>query len=417
MQDWMQLAPYFVIGIIVLANLAIFWGMKGLLKTFSDANATALKVLDGALARQQAVPVAPAVVPAAPDSPRTSVAPPDVKPLPAPVPPPAKPVPLPPQPPPIPSGAFPGAPPWFLWALHEIGFHETGNNQGIGKYIALAHTGSEGDPWCAIFANAALEANSVPGTRSPSSQSFKTNANFVRLQTPSLGCLAVFWRGSPDSGLGHVGFYRGEDATDVWVLGGNESDMVQIEPLPKAGKTFGLIGYWWPKGVALPTTGPIILAADTPSTKTDPTVTGGKVPATADGWIIAVTATTEGGPADPEISGYTGRLIDDNQIGCSLPFHYPAPLPEITVRNVAGRTMVLPLVDVGPWNTHDDYVTSGKRPLVEQQFASKTKAGNGRVPTNDSAIDLTLAAAIALGIDGKGKLDIRIIQPTAPAVT
>jgi len=159
------------------------------------------------------------------------------------------------------SGPFAAAPGWFQWALHEIGFHETGNNQGLGRYIALAHCGADGDPWCAIFANAALESAGVPGTRSPSSQSFRTNPNFVQLAGPALGCLVVFWRGSQDSGLGHVGFYRGEDANSVWTLGGNENDMVQIEALPKTSSSFGVIGYWWPKSVPLPTGGAVPMPA------------------------------------------------------------------------------------------------------------------------------------------------------------
>src|SRR6185437_788973 len=93
----------------------------------------------------------------------------------------------PPAPTPVPSGPFASAPPWFQLALHEIGFHETGNNQGISRYISMAKTGSEGDPWCAIFANAMLEQAGVTGTRSPSSQSFRNNANFVQLSGPALG--------------------------------------------------------------------------------------------------------------------------------------------------------------------------------------------------------------------------------------
>jgi uncharacterized protein (TIGR02594 family) len=154
----------------------------------------------------------------------------------------------------------------FNGALHAIGAHEDPGNRGpiVQRNIDLAHAGAQGDPWCAIFANAALEASSVAGTRSPSSQSFRTHPNFVRLQGPALGCLVVFWRGASDSGLGHLGFYRGEDQGHVWTLGGNENDMVQIEALAKQSSSFGLFGYWWPKSVPLPTTGPVIMPAGSP---------------------------------------------------------------------------------------------------------------------------------------------------------
>jgi uncharacterized protein (TIGR02594 family) len=139
-------------------------------------------------------------------------------------------------------------PAWVTNGLDDLGFHETGDNQGIEAFIAQAHCGSVGDPWCAIWANAKLEESGITGTRSPSSQSFRHDPHFVKLDGPTLGAIAVYWRNSPDSGLGHVGFYMGETATQVLTLGGNESDAVRKQFEPKAK----LIGYWWPKSVALP---------------------------------------------------------------------------------------------------------------------------------------------------------------------
>jgi uncharacterized protein (TIGR02594 family) len=156
---------------------------------------------------------------------------------------------------PLPSGAARptsapsiAEPAWLTWARHEIGQHEDADNTGpvVQKYIDLAHCGAQHDPWCAIFANAALEANGIPGTRSAAAQSFCSHPGFTKLAEPKLGALVVFWRGSPSSGQGHVGFYVGEDAAHVQTLGGNENDQVMIEPLPKNGSTMGLLGYWWP---------------------------------------------------------------------------------------------------------------------------------------------------------------------------
>jgi uncharacterized protein (TIGR02594 family) len=162
---------------------------------------------------------------------------------------------------------FDTAPAWFSWALHEFGTREEPENKGpaIQRYIDLSHCGAQGDPWCAIFANAALEASHVTGTRSASSQSFRHSADFVALPGPALGAIAVFWRGTRESGLGHVGFYRGETVSYVYTLGGNEGDMVQIEALPKNSPLFGLVGYWWPKAVALPTIGPVLMPVATPA--------------------------------------------------------------------------------------------------------------------------------------------------------
>jgi uncharacterized protein (TIGR02594 family) len=149
-------------------------------------------------------------------------------------------------------------PVWYDLAKKEIGTRELPSNRGpaIRHYIALSHCGSEGDPWCAIFANAMLEEAGIPGTRSPSSQSFRHHPNFVKLAGPAIGAITVFWRISKQSGLGHVGFYAGEDSHGfIDTLGGNESDMVRAEMLNSAGSNFGLVGYYWPlkdaNGVAI----------------------------------------------------------------------------------------------------------------------------------------------------------------------
>lgn len=152
---------------------------------------------------------------------------------------------------PLPGGAHTvsTAPIWYTAALKEIGQRESPGNTGpvVRRYIAMSGCGNEGDPWCAIFANAMLESSGIPGTKSPSSQSFRHHPNFVKLSGPALGCIVVYWRISQASGLGHVGFYGGEDSHGfIDTVGGNESDMVRAELLNPAGRTFGLVGYYWP---------------------------------------------------------------------------------------------------------------------------------------------------------------------------
>jgi uncharacterized protein (TIGR02594 family) len=150
-----------------------------------------------------------------------------------------------------------GGPAWLTVGLKDLGFHETGDNKGIEAFIAQAHCGSLGDPWCAIWANAKLEQSGVRGTRSASSLSFRNDANFVRLNGPALGAIAVYTRGKPNSGLGHVGFYMGETDTQVLTLGGNESDAVREQFEPKAS----LVGYFWPNSLPQPNGGAIKVSA------------------------------------------------------------------------------------------------------------------------------------------------------------
>jgi uncharacterized protein (TIGR02594 family) len=145
-------------------------------------------------------------------------------------------------------------PPWLAKAEFYFGFHERPNNRGIEEFIDLAKCGSIGDPWCAIFVNACLEAVGVRGSRSAMARSFERDGNFVKLLAPALGAITTMWRGSPSSGSGHVFFYLGENDKGVLALGGNQSDQVcrQYEPRER------ITGYWWPRTVSLPRTGKII---------------------------------------------------------------------------------------------------------------------------------------------------------------
>jgi uncharacterized protein (TIGR02594 family) len=169
---------------------------------------------------------------------------------------------------PVPTLDPQSGPEWYKLATGQLGVREIGdtnNGPEITRYRQLAQAGSPGDPWCAIFVNAmfALCQNpTLPGTRSASSQSFRSSPNFVKLDGPALGAVVVFWRESPNSGKGHVGFYRGESAESIYVLGGNENNMVQIAPM----KRRQLKDYWWPTPVGRPAIAKIIVPPGTPGT-------------------------------------------------------------------------------------------------------------------------------------------------------
>jgi uncharacterized protein (TIGR02594 family) len=54
----------------------------------------------------------------------------------------------------------------------------------------------------------------------------------IRVLQPSLGDIVVLWRESPTSWKGHVGLFIKKDLTTVWVLAGNQGDMISIAPFP-----------------------------------------------------------------------------------------------------------------------------------------------------------------------------------------
>lgn len=151
-----------------------------------------------------------------------------------------------------------GVPAWFTAAEKRVGFHERGDNQGLDEFIALAHCGHNGDPWCAIFVNAMLESVGIKGSRSAMARSFEHSPDFVKLDGPALGAITTMWRGSSTSGSGHVFFYAGENGQGILALGGNQSDKVcrQFESRNR------IVGYYWPKGVALPKTGKVAVVAN-----------------------------------------------------------------------------------------------------------------------------------------------------------
>jgi hypothetical protein len=132
---------------------------------------------------------------------------------------------------------------------------------------------------------------------------------------------------------------------------------------------------------------------------------------------IDVTATVFGGRSDFQRSAYDSHVIGDDEYGVALPFHFKGTRPKVRVTNSAtGRSVVCDIVDVGPWNTHDPYWENGGRPQAE----SGTDRSGRR--TNLAGIDLTPAAARALGLDGKGKVEWEFVgtaeaepRPETPA--
>jgi peptidoglycan hydrolase-like protein with peptidoglycan-binding domain len=116
--------------------------------------------------------------------------------------------------------------------------------------------------------------------------------------------------------------------------------------------------------------------------------------------FTSIIATEFGGAGDEQDSAYQDVPKDwASQPGCSLPARFKGERP--LVRIWCGmQTIVVPIVDVGPWNINDPYwETVGGRPQAESGVDMR-----GRT-TNRAGIDLTPPAAEALGVDGKGVVD------------
>ncbi|EGB2526600.1 TIGR02594 family protein [Salmonella enterica] len=92
-------------------------------------------------------------------------------------------------------------------------------------------------PWCSAFTGAMLERVGIKSTRFESAKSYLNWG--IPLPEPAFGCVVVFRR----DGGGHVGFVVGQQANgDLMVLGGNQSDAINIRAFPR----FRVAGYRWP---------------------------------------------------------------------------------------------------------------------------------------------------------------------------
>lgn len=147
---------------------------------------------------------------------------------------------------------------WFKEARRLIGTRETpgaGSNPEILDWASDQGIPYRGDdiPWCGLFVghcvSSTLDRESTPtnvlGARAWQSFGIRTQ--------PTPGAVMVFWRKTPQSGLGHVGFYAGEDRDAYRILGGNQSDSVSLAWVGKDR----LVAARWPSTVPAPIPTPV----------------------------------------------------------------------------------------------------------------------------------------------------------------
>lgn len=89
--------------------------------------------------------------------------------------------------------------------------------------------------WCGAFAAAMYVRAGRPDVRPPGDRYNALRARQwanvgIETASPVTGDLVVMWRGSREGSTGHVGFFVRRDDKKVWVLGGNQSNAVSIQP-------------------------------------------------------------------------------------------------------------------------------------------------------------------------------------------
>jgi hypothetical protein len=98
----------------------------------------------------------------------------------------------------------------------------------------------------------------------------------------------------------------------------------------------------------------------------------------------------------------TGLVITASAMFVALP-HRMALHKEVEVR-YGGRAVVVPVLDVGPWNIDDDYWVGDRRPAAE------LGRGYYRKPANRAGIDLSNAVYAALGLPDNAWVDWRFVH-------
>jgi len=109
-----------------------------------------------------------------------------------------------------------------------------GHNPKVLQYFKdVGHAWVKDDEtaWCAAFVGAMLKRAGMAHTGKLNARSYLDWGEEVEnLDEAIEGDIVVFWRGSPDSWQGHVGFYVKHDETYVYVLGGNQGNQVNVRP-------------------------------------------------------------------------------------------------------------------------------------------------------------------------------------------
>lgn len=140
---------------------------------------------------------------------------------------------------------------WFEQAQRLIGTKEkpgAGSNAAILQWAKDCNIDYKSDdiPWCGLFVAHCI-ASTLPEETLPKAPLGARNwQKFGLPSEPVRGAVLVFWRGSKSGPFGHVGFYRSEDKDAYHVVGGNQSDMVNVCRIAKSR----LLQARWPSTAA-----------------------------------------------------------------------------------------------------------------------------------------------------------------------
>lgn len=126
----------------------------------------------------------------------------------------------------------------IITALSKIGLHESPGTADNLEILQLAQEAGFGATythddisWCSMFMNWVAKKCKMQASGALNARSWLLIGTMTKV--PEMGDVAILWRDSPSSWQGHVGIFIREDASNYYLLGGNQGDAVSIMPFPK----------------------------------------------------------------------------------------------------------------------------------------------------------------------------------------
>lgn len=96
---------------------------------------------------------------------------------------------------------------------------------------------SDETSWCSAFVNYCNIMTQKEHSGSLTARSWLKEG--VPVKEPKLGDVVVLWRVSPNSWQGHVGYFINKIGDQIFILGGNQDNQVNIKPYQESR----LLGY------------------------------------------------------------------------------------------------------------------------------------------------------------------------------
>lgn len=133
---------------------------------------------------------------------------------------------------------------WMGIAFDELGQAEAAgplHNPRIVEYHGATKMKAMTDEvaWCSAFVCWVMEKAQFVSTRSAAARSWINWGQ--KLERARYGCIVILKRGT-HAWQGHVGFYLDQDATHIYVYGGNQGNRTSVRRYPKDE----VIAYRWP---------------------------------------------------------------------------------------------------------------------------------------------------------------------------